>query len=73
MTQEIDSEALKVKISSTVERLESISKEKQRKLYSNLVKFIEIHPMKIKMGLVAPTILSRLGSSTVGSGARRGT
>lgn len=54
MAQEIDQEGLKQKIQGTIERLETASKEKQRPLFTNLVKFIEIHPMKIKVGIIAP-------------------
>ncbi len=62
--------------------------DKQRSILNNLIKFVEIHPTKIKMGIYAPTgtdgeILNeskegkllpfspnRVGSSTVGFGAR---
>lgn len=101
--QDIDQDGLKAKIVRTLKNLENVPKEKQRPIFTNLVKFIEIHPMKIKIGMYAPTkeqykatgtdgapspgnqnqILNekqgtlipfspnrRVGSSTVGSGAR---
>lgn len=104
--QDIDQEGLKAKIERTLKNLENAPKEKQRPIFTNLVKFIEIHPMKIKIGMFAPAkeqykatgtdgtpspgnqtqnlnekegkLLPfspnpRVGSSTVGIGARRGT
>lgn len=105
IAQDIDKEGLKAKIKQTLNNLENVPKEKQRSIFSNLVNFIEIHPMKIKIGLYAPAeeqykatgtdgnpstnsktqnlinkegkllpfSSNRVGSSTVGSGARRGT
>lgn len=103
--QDIDQEGLKAKIERTLKNLDKAPKEKQRPIFTNLVKFIEIHPMKIKIGLHSPTkeqykatgtdgnpspesktqnlnekegkllpfSSNRVGSSTVGNGARGGT
>ena len=53
--QDIDQDGLKAKIERTLKNLEALPKEKQRPIFTNLVKFIEIHPMKIKIGMYAPT------------------
>ncbi len=53
--QDIDQDGLKAKIERTLKNLDQVSKEKQRPIFTNLVKFIEIHPMKIKIGMYAPT------------------
>ena len=53
--QDIDQDGLKAKIERTLNSLEKAPKEKQRPIFTNLVKFIEIHPMKIKIGMYAPT------------------
>lgn len=53
--QDIDQEGLKAKIERTLKNLEQVPKEKQRPIFTNLVKFIEIHPMKIKIGMYAPS------------------
>ncbi len=53
--QDIDQDGLKAKIERTLKNLENAPKEKQRPIFTNLVKFIEIHPMKIKIGMYAPT------------------
>lgn len=53
--QEVDQNGLKAKIEYALKNLEVASKEKQRPIFKNLVKFIEIYPMKIKMGLYTPT------------------
>ncbi len=53
--QDIDQDGLKAKIERTLKHLENAPKEKQRPVFTNLVKFIEIHPMKIKIGLYAPS------------------
>ena len=51
--QDIDQDGLKAKIERTLNNLENAPKEKQRPIFTNLVKFIEIHPMKIKIGMYA--------------------
>jgi site-specific DNA recombinase len=53
--QDIDQEGLTAKIERTLKNIEKVPKEKQRTIFTNLVKFIEIHPMKIKIGMFAPT------------------
>jgi hypothetical protein len=53
--QDIDQDGLKAKIERTLKNLEKAPKEKQRPVFTNLVKFIEIHPMKIKIGMYAPS------------------
>jgi hypothetical protein len=52
--QEVDQDGLKAKIENVLKSLDKAPKEKQRPIFTNLVKFIEIHPMKIKIGLYAP-------------------
>lgn len=52
--QDIDQEGFKAKVERTLKNLENAPKEKQRPIFTNLVKFIEIHPMKIKIGIYAP-------------------
>jgi len=55
MKYAIDEEGLKQKIKRTIENLDQASGDRQRPILSNLIKFIEIHPTKIKLGLFAPT------------------
>ena len=43
------------KIKRIVARLEQTPIELRKHLYSNLIKFAEIHPTKIKVGIYAPT------------------
>ena len=52
--QDIDQDGLRAKIERSLRNLENVPKEKQRMIFTNLVKFIEIHPMKIKIGMYAP-------------------
>ncbi len=42
------------RIRRTIERLDTPPAERQRPIFSNLIKFVEIHPMKIKIGMYAP-------------------
>ncbi len=53
---EIDEADFEAKIANqrTIERLNAALVEKQRPIFSNLIKFVEIHPMKIKIGMYAP-------------------
>lgn len=46
--QDIDQDGSKAKIGRTLKNLKCAPNEKQRPVFTNLVKFIEIHPMKIK-------------------------
>ncbi|MBC7370499.1 MAG: recombinase family protein, partial [Bdellovibrionaceae bacterium] len=55
LAQEIDGKGLAQRIKAAIEKLESSPAEKQRPIYANLVKFVEIHPTKIKLGLYAPS------------------
>ncbi len=48
------------KIKRTVAKLEQTPIELRKPLYSNLIKFAEIHPTKIKVGVYAPTHLLTL-------------
>ena len=43
------------KIKRTIAKLEETPIELRKPLYSNLIKFAEIHPTKIKVGVYAPT------------------
>ncbi len=52
--QEIDHAGFTAKIQQVLANLEQAPKELQRPVFTNLVKFIEIYPTKIKMGLYAP-------------------
>ena len=54
MKQELDEKGLVEKILRTIERLDTAPLEKQRPILGNLKKFIEIHPLKIKIGMFAP-------------------
>jgi hypothetical protein len=60
--QDIDQDGLKKKIERAIQNLEKSPKEKQRAVFSNLVKFVEIHPMKIKIGMLAPTKMKATGT-----------
>lgn len=65
--QKIDQEGFRAKIESVLKNLAQSPKESQRPIFTNLVKFIEIHPMKIKMGLYAPTKEPMKATGTDGS------
>lgn len=51
----IHKDGLVDKIKRTVAKLEQTPIELRKSLYSNLIKFAEIHPTKIKVGVYAPT------------------
>ncbi|MGE0764786.1 MAG: recombinase zinc beta ribbon domain-containing protein [Bdellovibrionales bacterium] len=52
--QAIDKDGLVDKIKNTVAKLEETSVESRRPLYTNLIQFAELHPTKIKVGVIAP-------------------
>ncbi len=54
IAQGIDDEGPKNRIRRTIANLESAVPEKQRPIFSNLCKFIEIQPTKIRIGMYAP-------------------
>jgi ribosomal protein L29 len=53
--QTIDKQGLIQKIERTIKELERTPTEKRRPLYANLIKFAELHPTKIRVGVFAPT------------------
>lgn len=65
--QDIDQEGFKAKVERTLKNLENAPKEKQRPIFTNLVKFIEIHPMKIKIGIYAPAKEQMKATGTYGT------
>lgn len=54
-SQMVNSEELILKIKRTIANLEKAPVELRRPVYSNLIKFAELHPTKIRLGLFAPT------------------
>ena len=61
-SQAIDKEGLKFKIRRTLANLADAPKDQQKPIFRNLVKFIEINPTKLKLGLYAPTQLKATGT-----------
>ncbi len=52
--QQIDKDALKAKVARTLRALEHSPVERQKPIFSNLIKFAELHPNRIRIGLYAP-------------------
>ncbi len=55
----IDQMALKNRLERALKALESAPKENQRAIFANVIEFAEMHPMKVRLGLYAPTELLR--------------
>ena len=76
VSQAIDEDGLKERLKRAIGRLDTLPAEEWRPIYANVLKFAELHPTKIRLGLYAlaasgqPT---RVGSTTVQFGARGGT
>ena len=71
--QAIDKDGLIEKIKNTVANLEATPAEKRKPLYSNLIQFAELHPTKIKLGVIAPAQGQYTATGTDGaSGAESG-
>ena len=51
----IDQGALRTRLERTLKLLDVAPKENQRDIFSNVIQFAEIHPMKVRLGLYAPT------------------
>lgn len=43
------------KVQSAIQRIESLAIDRRRPIYTNLIKFVELHPTKIRIGVFAPT------------------
>jgi hypothetical protein len=70
----VDKNELLFRIKRVINSLEKTPVEDRRPIYSNLIKFAELHPTKIRMGVYAPTARTAsegrsVGSCTVMSGA----
>ena len=66
--QVIDKVGLIEKIQTTIAHLEQTPAERGRPLYSNLIEFAEIHPTKLRVGVIAPA-LSKKATGTEGAGS----
>ena len=64
---QIDQDQLKFRIRRAVKNLEMAPVEERRPIFENLIKFAEVFPKKLKLGVYAPT--TRGGSCTVTNGA----
>ncbi len=64
----INQDQLMFRVRRTISNLEKVPVENRRPIYSNLIKFAELHPTKIKLGVYAP--MERVGSCSVTSGAQ---
>jgi uncharacterized coiled-coil protein SlyX len=77
----INGSELLFRVKRTINNLEKVPVEDRRPIYSNLIKFAELHPTKIRLGVYAPTApyavsnfaavsgLKSAGSCTVLNGA----
>jgi site-specific DNA recombinase len=73
------------RVKRAINSLEKVPVEDRRPIYQNLIKFAELYPTKIRLGVYAPAVsdaisifsaasgLKRAGSCTVSIGALRGT
>ncbi|MFN8792166.1 MAG: recombinase family protein [Bdellovibrionales bacterium] len=52
----IDRSELLFRIKRTINALERVPAEDRRPIYSNLIKFAELHPTKIRLGVYVPTV-----------------
>lgn len=52
----IDRDRLLFRIRRTIANLEKTPTEDQRPIYANLIKFAELHPTKVRLGLYAPAL-----------------
>lgn len=66
-TQTLSREALVLKLKRSIQNLEKTPVEKRRGIYSNIIKFAEIHPLKVKIGIYAPVVTSSTSVSSGGS------
>jgi site-specific DNA recombinase len=54
LTKAVDRERLLFRIRRTIQNLERTPVEDRRGIYGNLIKFAELHPTKVRLGLYAP-------------------
>lgn len=83
VSRSIDQTQLMNRITRTMAVLDKTPSELRRGVYSNLIQYAELHPTKIRLGLLAPagsaalhsqfSDFNRMGSCNVTSGAGRGT
>lgn len=68
-TLSVDREGLLVKVKRSIQNLDKAPIEKRRGIYANLIKFAEIHPLKVKIGIYAPVVTS--STSVLSGGTSR--
>lgn len=65
----VDKTELLFRVKRAINNLEKTPIEDRRPIYSNLIKFAELYPTKIRLGVYTPAV-KRAGSCTVSNGAR---
>jgi site-specific DNA recombinase len=68
-TQTVSREGLILKLKRSIQNLEKTPVEKCRRIYENLIKFAEVHPLKVKIGIYAPVVTS--STSVLSGGTSR--
>lgn len=66
-TLSVSREGLVHKVKRAIENLEKTPIEKRRAIYKNLIKFAEVHPLKVKIGIYAPVVTSSTSVLSGGS------
>lgn len=65
--QNISKDALIEKVQGAIQRIESLTIDRRRPIYTNLIKFVELHPTKIRVGVYAPTTPNSAGLKATGT------
>lgn len=66
-TSLIDSSELLFRMKRTINALERVPAEDRRPIFSNLIKFAEIHPTKLRLGIFAPSVPGAHAAEVAGS------
>ena len=67
----IDQNELMFRVKRAINSLEQAPVEDRRPIYSNLIKFAELHPTKIRLGVYAPTIPTAFSNFSNFTGMKR--
>jgi hypothetical protein len=57
-TLSVNREGLMGRVKRSIQNLEMTPIENRRGIYANLIKFAEVHPLKVKIGIYAPVVTS---------------
>ena len=69
VSQTVDRDALQAKLRTALSTLRTLPEDKRRPIYASVLKFAEIHPEKVRLGIYAPAMAAGAPASAAAAAA----